>query len=82
MHPQGPRKTFTWPESRDTCYVPAKNILCDITNPTTTNRQTYKITDEDYQKNFCNNLPQKECAYPPAPTVTYFLNDHCHSVAL
>ena len=32
MHPHGPRKTFNWPESDDTCYVPTKNILCYL-NP-------------------------------------------------
>ena len=50
MHPHGPRKTFNWPESDDTCYVPTKNILCVISTPTTSTGRMYKITDEDYQK--------------------------------
>ena len=30
MFPYGPRKTFNWPETEDSCYVPIKNILCQI----------------------------------------------------
>ena len=48
MSPHGPCKTFNWPETEDLCYVPIKNILCQISSPVTTTGRTYKITDEDY----------------------------------
>ena len=48
--PHGPRKTFNWPETEGSCYVPIKNILCQISSPTTTTGWTYKITDEEYDK--------------------------------
>ena len=35
LHPHGPRKTFSWPSVTDKCFVPASNILCVITTPTT-----------------------------------------------
>ena len=50
MFPHGPHKTFNWPETEDSSYVPIKNILCQISSPTTTNGQTCKITDEAYDK--------------------------------
>ena len=50
MFPHGPCKTFNWPETEDSCYVPIKNILCQISSPTTTTGWTYKITDEEYDK--------------------------------
>ena len=49
MFPHGPHKTFNWPETGDLCYVPIKNILCQISSHTTTGR-TYKITDQEYGK--------------------------------
>ena len=27
MHPDGPQKTFNWPQGGDSCYVPIKNIV-------------------------------------------------------
>ena len=48
MHPHGPRKTFNWLQSGDTCHVPMKNILCMISAPTTSTGRTYKIVDLDY----------------------------------
>ena len=30
MLPHRPHKTFNWPETEDSCYVPIKNILCHI----------------------------------------------------
>ena len=50
MFPRGPRKTFNWPDTEDSCYGPIKNIICQISSPTTTTGQTYKITDEEYDK--------------------------------
>ena len=50
MFPHGPHKTFNWPETEDSCYVPIKNILCQISSSTTTTGRTYKITDEEYDK--------------------------------
>ena len=50
MFSHGPRKTFNWPETEDSCYVSVKNIICQISSPTTTTRQTYKITDEEYDR--------------------------------
>ena len=47
MFPRGPCKTFNWSETEDSCYVPIKNILCQISSPATTTGQTYKITDEE-----------------------------------
>ena len=35
LHPHGPRKTFSRPSVADKCFVPASNILCVITVPTT-----------------------------------------------
>ena len=48
MFPHGPCKTFNWPETEDSCYVPIKNILCQISSPTTITGQNYKKTDEEY----------------------------------
>ena len=48
MFPHGPHKTFNWPETEDSCYVPIKNILCQISSPTTITGQNYKKTDEEY----------------------------------
>ena len=50
MFPQEPHKRFNWPETKDSCYVSMKNILCQISSPTTTTGRTYKITDEEYDK--------------------------------
>ena len=50
MFPHGPHKTFNWSETEDSCYVPIKNIFCHISSPTTTTRETYKITDEEHDK--------------------------------
>ena len=50
MHINGPWKTFSWPPGGDSCYVPIKNIVCDIQAPTTTTGRTYRICDEDYDK--------------------------------
>ena len=36
-----PRKTLSWPSAADKCFVPASNILCVITAPTTTTGQMY-----------------------------------------
>ena len=46
--PHGPRKTLNWPETEDSYYVPIKNILFQISSPTTTTGGTYKIPDEEY----------------------------------
>ena len=51
MFPHGPRKTFNWQETEDSCYVPIKNILCQIYSPATTTGRAYKIIDEEYDKN-------------------------------
>ena len=50
MFPHVPCKTFNWPETEDSCYVPIKKILYQISSPTTTTGPTYKITDEEYDK--------------------------------
>ena len=50
MFPHGPRKTFNWRETEGSCCVPVKNILCQISSPTTTTEWTYKIRDEEYDK--------------------------------
>ena len=50
MFPRGPRKTFNWPDTEDSCYGPIKNIICQISSPTTTTGRTYKITDKEYDK--------------------------------
>ena len=42
MFPRGPRKTFNWPDTEDSCYGPIKNIICQISSPTTTTGRTYK----------------------------------------
>ena len=34
MFPHGPHKTFNWPETEGSCYVPIKNILFPISSPT------------------------------------------------
>ena len=46
MHLHGPFKTFKSPQSRDTCYVSMKDILCDFH---TYHISYYKIADVDYQ---------------------------------
>ena len=50
MFPHWPRKTLNWPETEDSCYAQIKNILFQISSPTTTTGRTYKITDEEYDK--------------------------------
>ena len=50
LHPHGPKKSFHWPTPSDACYVPLKNVLCNITLPTTSTGWTYNISDDDYQK--------------------------------
>ena len=34
LQQHGPRETFSWPSVVDKCFVPASNIICDITAPT------------------------------------------------
>ena len=48
MFPHGPHKTFNWPETESSCYVPIKNILRQMSSNKTTG-WTYKITDEEYK---------------------------------
>ena len=50
LHPHGPRKTFSWPSVADKCFVPASNILCIITAPTTITGQMYQISDTDFEQ--------------------------------
>ena len=50
MFPHGPPKTSNWPETENSFYVPIPNIFCQISSPTTTTGQIYKITDEEYDK--------------------------------
>ena len=50
LYPHGPRKTFSWPSVADKCYVPASNILCIITAPTTITGQIYQISDTDFEQ--------------------------------
>ena len=50
MFPHGPPKTFNWPETEGSCYMPIKNILCKISSPTTTTGWTWKIADEEYDQ--------------------------------
>ena len=50
LHPHGPRKTFSWPSVADKCFVPASNILCIITAPTTITGQMYRISDTDFEQ--------------------------------
>ena len=48
LHPHRPRKTFSWPSV--ICFVPASNILCVITAPTTTTGQMYQISDTNFEQ--------------------------------
>ena len=50
LHPHGPRETFSWPSIADKCFVPASNILCIITAPTTITGQMYRISDTDFEQ--------------------------------
>ena len=50
LHPLGSRKASSWPSVADKCFVPASNILCVITAPTTITRQIYWISDTDFQQ--------------------------------
>ena len=50
LHPHGPRKTFSWPSVADKCFVPASNILCVITAPTTITGRMYRISDIDFEQ--------------------------------
>ena len=50
LHPHGSRKASSWPSVADKCFVPASNILCVITAPTTITRQIYWISDTDFQQ--------------------------------
>ena len=50
LHPHGPRKTFSWPSIAHKCFVPASNILCVITAPTTITGEMYDISDIDFKQ--------------------------------
>ena len=50
LHPHGFRKASSWPSVADKCFVPASNILCVITAPTTITRKIYWISDADLQQ--------------------------------
>ena len=50
LHSNEPKKAFSWPSVADKCFVPASNILCVITAPTTITRQIYWISDTDFQQ--------------------------------
>ena len=50
LHPHGPRKTFSWPSAADKYFVPASNILCATTAPTTATQQMYQISDTDFEQ--------------------------------
>ena len=50
LQPHGPRKTFSWPSVVDKCFVPASNILCVITAPTTITGQMYWISHTDFEQ--------------------------------
>ena len=50
LHPLGSRKASSWPSVADKCFVPASNILCVMTAPTTITRQIYWISDTDFQQ--------------------------------
>ena len=50
LHRHGPRKTFSWPSVADKCFVPASNILCVITAPTTTTGRMYRISYTDFEQ--------------------------------
>ena len=58
MFPDELRKMFNWPETEDSCDVPIKNNMYQISSPTRTTRQTCKITDEEYDKTIsaCQDL--------------------------
>ena len=43
-------KSCNWPETEESCYVPIKNIFCQISSPTTTTGWTYKVADKEYDK--------------------------------
>ena len=50
LHPHGPTKTFSWPSVADKYLVPASNILCVITSPTTITGQMCRISDTDFEQ--------------------------------
>ena len=50
LHPHGPRKSFNWPATTDSCYVPLSNILCIVNTPSTLNGRMYNISNDDYEK--------------------------------
>ena len=33
MHPKGPTSKFSWPSRDHFCYVPAKNLICEVNSP-------------------------------------------------
>ena len=50
IHSHGPRKTFSWPSVTHKCFVPASNVLCVITAPTTITGRMYRISDTDFEQ--------------------------------
>ena len=50
LHPHGSRKTFSWISVANKCFVPASNILCIITAPTTITGRMYGISDTDFEQ--------------------------------
>ena len=77
FHPHGPRKTFNWLLSGDTCYVPLKNILCIISTPVTTTGRTYKISGVDYENTLLALEKQKKKKKKIRYTVTLYFYSFC-----
>ena len=50
LHPNGLRKTFSWPSVADKYFVQASNILCIITAPTTITALMYWISGTDSEQ--------------------------------
>ena len=49
MHPHGPSKRFSWPSRDDLCWVPANNIITNLSIPTTRSGRIYDISEDDYK---------------------------------
>ncbi len=52
MHPNGPVKSFHWPQTDDICWVPLTHILLKIKVPVTISGRQYTLDAKDIEQSF------------------------------
>ena len=46
MHPKGPASKFFWPSKDDVCWVPAKNLICEVKPPEASTTGRFYVLEE------------------------------------